>query len=80
MHHSESKEDNSEANQAKKKDDAQSVQSIKSRTASALSSYRDEPDTTLAKIEEIQAQLMVRMDGFGDLVITLSMLIADVTK
>ncbi|XP_036331539.1 uncharacterized protein LOC118743125 [Rhagoletis pomonella] len=57
LQRSEFKENNSVADQAKK-DDEQSIRSIKSRTESALSSYRDEPDITLAKIEEIQAQLL----------------------
>lgn len=40
-------------------DENQSIKSFQSRQESALSSCRDEPDTTLAKIALIQAHLLV---------------------
>lgn len=42
-------------------DENQSIKSFQSRSGSVLSSCRDEPDTTLAKIELIQAHLLVRI-------------------
>lgn len=37
-----------------------SLKSLKSRSESALSTCRDEPDSTLGKIELIQAHLLVK--------------------
>ncbi|XP_011177833.2 uncharacterized protein LOC105209231 [Zeugodacus cucurbitae] len=45
----------------------QSVKSFQSRPESALSSCRDEPDTTLAKIELIQAHLLWLLNELDDM-------------
>ncbi|XP_054736666.1 uncharacterized protein LOC129243574 [Anastrepha obliqua] len=57
----------SDNDHALQRDDDRSVNSYKSRTESVLSSYRDEPDTTLTKIEQIQAYLLWLLNELDDM-------------